>query len=46
VAGGSGLAGATGFLTIAYANSAAAIVGGLLLVVALVGSPLASQWPQ
>ena len=46
VSGGSGLAGATGFLTIAYANSAAAIVGGLLLVVALVGSPLASQWPQ
>jgi hypothetical protein len=38
VAGGSGLAGATGFLTLAYAaNSAAAIVGGLLLVVALVG---------
>jgi hypothetical protein len=39
VAGGSGLAGATGFLTVAYANSnsAATIVGGLLLVVALVG---------
>jgi hypothetical protein len=38
-AGGSGLAGATGFLTVAYANSnsAATIVGGLLLVVALVG---------
>jgi hypothetical protein len=37
VAGGSGLVGAAGFLTIAYANSAATIVGGLLLVVALVG---------
>jgi MFS family permease len=37
VAGGSGLAGATGFLMAASANSTAAIVGGLLLLVALVG---------
>jgi hypothetical protein len=37
VAGGSGLAGATGLLLISFASSAATIVGGLLLVVALVG---------
>jgi hypothetical protein len=37
VAGGSGLVGATGFLLAASANSTAAIVGGLLLLVALVG---------
>jgi hypothetical protein len=37
VAGGSGLAGATGFLMAASANSSAAIVGGLLLLVALAG---------
>jgi hypothetical protein len=38
VAGGSGLAGATGFLLATISdNSAASIVGGLLLVVALVG---------
>ena len=37
VAGGSGLAGAAGFLMVGFGNSAAAIVGGLLLLVALVG---------
>jgi hypothetical protein len=37
VAGGSGLAGASGFLMVGFGNSAAAIVGGLLLLVALVG---------
>jgi len=37
VAGGSGLAGATGFLLATSENSAATIVGGLLLLVALVG---------
>jgi hypothetical protein len=37
VAGGSGLAGATGFLLAASENGTATIVGGLLLVVALVG---------
>jgi hypothetical protein len=37
VAGGSGLAGATGFLLFTFNNSTLAIVGGLLLVVALVG---------
>ena len=37
VAGGSGLAGATGFLMVGFGNSAVAIVGGLLLLVALVG---------
>jgi hypothetical protein len=37
VAGGSGLVGATGFLMAALANSAATIVGGLLLVAALAG---------
>jgi hypothetical protein len=37
VAAASGLAGAAGFITIGSGNSAVAIVGGLLLVVALVG---------
>jgi hypothetical protein len=37
VAAASGLAGAAGFLMVGYGNSAVAIVGGLLLVVALVG---------
>jgi hypothetical protein len=37
VAATSGLAGATGFLMVDAGNSAVAIVGGLLLVVALVG---------
>jgi hypothetical protein len=37
VAAASGLAGATGFLTVGADNSAVAIVGGLLLVVALAG---------
>jgi hypothetical protein len=37
VAGGSGLVGATGFLMVGFASSAATVVGGLLLVVALVG---------
>jgi hypothetical protein len=37
VAGGSGLAGATGFVIVGSANSAVSIVGWLLLVVALVG---------
>ena len=37
MAGGSGLAGAAGFLMVGFGNSAAAIVGGLLLLVALVG---------
>jgi hypothetical protein len=37
VAGGSGLVGATGFLMAGFASSAATVVGGLLLVVALVG---------
>jgi hypothetical protein len=37
VAGGSGLVGATGFLMAGFASSTATIVGGLLLVVALVG---------
>jgi hypothetical protein len=37
VAGGSGLAGATGFLLATSDNSTATIVGGLLLLVALVG---------
>jgi hypothetical protein len=37
VAGGSGLVGATGFVIVGSANSAVSIVGGLLLVVALVG---------
>jgi hypothetical protein len=37
VAGGSGLAGATGFLLATSGNSAATIAGGLLLLVALVG---------
>jgi hypothetical protein len=37
VAAASGLAGAAGFITIGSGNSAVAIVGGLLLVAALVG---------
>jgi drug/metabolite transporter (DMT)-like permease len=37
VAGGSGLAGAIGFLLAGLGNHIGAIVGGLLLVVALVG---------
>jgi hypothetical protein len=37
VAGGSGLAGAIGFLMVSFGNSAATVVGGLLLLVALVG---------
>jgi hypothetical protein len=37
VAGGSGLAGAIGFLMASFGNSAATVVGGLLLLVALVG---------
>ena len=37
VAGGSGLAGATGFLMAGLSNSTVTIVGGLLLLVALVG---------
>jgi hypothetical protein len=45
VAGGSGLAGATGFLLFGFGSSAATIIGGLLLLVALggvaVGIPVA-----
>jgi MFS family permease len=37
VAGGSGLVGAVGFLIAGFASSTASIVGGLLLLVALVG---------
>jgi hypothetical protein len=37
VAGGSGLAGATGFLLYAFDNGTLAIIGGLLLLVALAG---------
>jgi hypothetical protein len=37
VAGGSGLVGATGFLMAGFASSTATVVGGLLLLVALVG---------
>jgi hypothetical protein len=37
VAAASGLAGAAGFLMVAYGNSAVAIVGGLLLLLALTG---------
>jgi hypothetical protein len=37
VAGGSGLAGAIGFLMVSFGNSAATVVGGLLLLLALVG---------
>jgi MFS family permease len=37
VAGGSGLVGTTGFLLVSFANSTVSIVGGLLLLVALVG---------
>jgi hypothetical protein len=37
VAGGSGLVGAAGFLMAGFASSTASVVGGLLLVVALVG---------
>ena len=37
VAGGSGVAGATGFLLAGFGNNAAAVVGGLLLLLTLAG---------